>query len=64
MDHTDFFMVFIFVQTATQLPTICLSTESVVDLMSQVLRITSNVTTDPFPSLGNLVYLNVKTTTS
>lgn len=64
MDHIDFFMVFIFVQTAIQLQTICSSTGSVVNLTSQVPRNISNVTTNPFPSLGNLVYLDVRTTTS
>ena len=57
------FVVFTYVQTI-KLPTISLITASAVNLRSKVRRITINATICPFPSLGNLVSLNVRTTTT
>ena len=57
------FVVFTYVQTI-KLPTISLITASAVNLRSKVRHITINATISPFPSLGNLVSLNVRTTTT
>ena len=59
----NFFVVFTSVQTI-KLATISLITASAVSLKSKVHRITTNATISPFLSLGNLVSLNVRTTTT